>query len=85
MGEERQLTRLEYDTLEREFVAEQINAYIAEGVSVFVPMPEMRLARLVAGATESGEVVRVQFAGDNLPRKRFAAARRSTFSSYAHD
>jgi hypothetical protein len=67
------LTRLEYQTIDDAFIVDQINSYMAAGITVYLPMPELRVARLVSGARSTDSGVLVDFAGPGLTPKTFRA------------
>jgi hypothetical protein len=74
MGESTaKLTRLEYQTIEDEFVVEQITSYMSAGITVYLPMPELRVARLVSGTRNTDSGVRVEFADPGISPKTYRA------------
>jgi hypothetical protein len=65
------LTRLEYETIEDVFILDQINSDMSAGVTVYLPMPGIRVARLVSGARSTDSGVQVEFADPGIPPKTY--------------
>lgn len=73
VGDHINLTRLESEELEYEFVAEQINSYIDSGLSVFVDMTPLKLSLLAARATDEGSRIKIAFVDGKIPAKPVSA------------
>jgi hypothetical protein len=64
-----ELNRLAFETIEHDFVVDQVSAYLAAGVEVFHPMPEARMALRLSGAMKLDTGFIIAFADANLPPK----------------
>jgi hypothetical protein len=68
-----ELNRLVFETVEHDFVVDQVSAYLAAGMEVFHPMPGARMALRLSGAMRSDTGFMIAFADANFPRKSVAA------------
>jgi hypothetical protein len=68
-----ELNRLVFETVEHDFVVEQVNSYVAAGEQVFHPMPPLPVALRLSGAMRSETGLKLRFADPNFPAKSVAA------------
>ena len=61
------MTRIEYETIETEFAVEQINTYVELGITLYLPMPPLQVAHLVAGARNTDAGVKIHFENPSIP------------------
>lgn len=64
-----ELNRLVFETIDHDFAAEQVRAYLEQGIELFHPMSPAPFALRVSGVVQSDDGFRILFADNNFPAK----------------